>query len=185
MVKYIKELAYWLQLAATFCTLTAACCRLLQRWNIPSMQQTYIYKVQTEIIQEIVHQIVVLIAFLIKFSKSVGHCCKCRKAVEAYFHAAGCWNSKNSLRKWQFTKWKLQSLKISLPSKYVFHCYSVISNIRNLPQLIPQSAATCSNHCFLLWFNVFCTIFCTHLHQSALPTIFYCYDQCIYQVRWD
>ena len=133
----------------------------------------------------LVHQIVVSIAFLIKFSKSVGHCCKCREAVDAYFHAAGCWNTKNSLSKCQFTKWKLQSLKKSLPSKYVFHCYSVISNIRNLPQSIPQSAATCSNHCFLLCFTVFCTVFCTHLHQSALPTIFYCYDQSIYHVRWN
>ena len=114
----------------------------------------------------LVHQVVVSITFLIKFSKSVGNCCKCREAVGAFFHAAGCWNCENSLSKCQFTKWKLQSLKKSLPSKYVFHCYSVISNIRNLPQLTPQSAATCSNHFFLFY----CLLHCL-LHTSTSISI--------------
>ena len=59
--------------------------------------------------------------------------------------------------------------------------FEIFLNIRDLPQLIPRSAATCSNHCIFLCF----TVFCTQLHQSALPTIFYWYDQCVNHVRWD
>ena len=80
MVKYHEDLACLLQLTAAFCTLTAACCSLLQRWNIPSRNMLQSSNWDHSVHH--VHYIVVSILFLIKFSKTLGqlgHCCKPEK----------------------------------------------------------------------------------------------------------
>ena len=133
-------------LVATCCSFLHPYCSLLQiAAKVKYTQHAadiYLQSSNWDHSGNLVHQIVVSIAFLIKFSKSVGHCCKCREAVGAFFSCCGL------LKLWKFSKQvSIYKMKTAITQEIITFkiCFPLLFCNLKYKELATINPPKCSN----------------------------------------